>query len=1768
MTVEKSSTTTEITTPGPVTYDYLVTNTGNTSLNALALVDDNADAAPVCAATVLTVAPDAGSSTTCTATYTVTQADIDNNGSPTAGSGSVFNNVTASTTEADDAVDDLSIPITADPNFTASKTQTSAKSPVDTAGDVITYDVVLVNDGMVSLTGVVVNDTLPDGTIITLSGQVETGGTGISDDGIFDVGETWTFATEYTVTQADVDAGLDLVNTISVVTDETTADGDAPLVESEVTPVDGDPNFTASKTQTSAKSPVDSAGDVITYDVVLFNDGMVSLNDPVVTDVQPDGAVIILTGEVETGGTGDNTNGILDVGETWTYMTSYLVTQSDIDAGLDLINVISVETNETIADGDDPVADNALTPVDGDPNFTAVKTQTSAKSPVDSAGDVITYDVVLFNDGMVSLSNPVVTDIQPDGAVIILTSEVETGGTGDNTNGILDVGETWTYMTSYTVTQEDVNDGLDLTNAISVETDETTADGDLPLTDTAVTPVDGDPNFTISKTQTSLKSPVDTAGDIISYDVVLFNDGMVDLNSPEVTDTLPDGSVTILSGEVETGGSGINNDGILDVGETWTYTTSYTVTPDDLDLGVDLINLVSAVTNETIADGDDPLTAMATTPTQQLPSLSVDKTQSSGPNPATTIGDVLDYTITIVNTGNVTLTGVVPTDTLPDGSVGSLSAVVETLTSDNIFESGETWTYTISYTVTAADLSNGDDLVNSVSVVTTEVPGPTIDTATTPVFVPSLLVAKSIAGVPIELGDGVYQVTYNFVIENNGNVDMTNLQLEDDLNAMINTPNINGATVANPLVTYLSGTVVTPNPGYTGTGVNTLLTGTDNYPVDATTELSLSFEFTPDRYFGPFNNIAEVSGVDPMGAIETDSSENAVAPSAALPGEDIASPTPFELDIVPTTPITLGWINITDNLNGSATIEWQTATEVANAGFNILVLNNSGDWVQANESMISSQGDSTSAQNYRYLSAIVGEKFMLVDISVTGVEVKHGPFDLNQSSGIFVTPKVIQWDQIQQESDAKQLQREEQRRQELQDRLSRPQSSNGASKFMQSLAASLLSIIIPTANAVDLVSFEVESAGLYQVTHQDLLTAGLDLTGIELSRLGLQEAGILWPMDKRQSGDMFTSSTRLLFPARGLDSLYSGVNKYTLVLDEGSLDIARDATDIPGNNIALAYSYLAEARYAPQNFYSQLSPESDDSWYADALNSINEPALKSVSLTVDGYVAPLSFGGGFGAQIKRQATQNPLLEVNLWGGSALPGNGVTDPDHQVLVELNGQSVADIQFDGLTLETTHAPLASVIEGTNVVDISVPNSQGYAYDLIRLDHVSLRYPRSFEAQANALVFESDWDKFRVSNLSSNNARVVRLDENNHAFYMTERGDGDCTSGCVYFGGDASANNRYFVATNAGLKTPEITPAVDGSNLLTTPANFIIIAHPDFIDTSSQALEGYAAEISGQYGSVDLVDVETIYAAYSGGVVDAYAIKDFISDAYADRGTRHILLVGGDNYDYQDFTNSGAKSFIPSIYQPISNNVKAVPSDSSYVLVDDDLAPDLTITRLPVRTTADLDNLIAKRHNYLARRYQDKVLMAADEVDNSNYSFKADSLGLIADHFQSNDVDEVYLDDTTVEAARAQLIDAFNGGVSFASYFGHSSTDRWSISSILSGDDVASLDNAQSPAVVAQWGCWNTFYASPEHDSMAHRFLLEGPQGAVTVMGASSFTEADAEKRMAEYLSANLQQGMSIGDAVLDAKQKIFAETPYQLDVLLGWAVLGFDDMTVFE
>jgi len=317
----------------------------------------------------------------------------------------------------------------------------------------------------------------------------------------------------------------------------------------------------------------------------------------------------------------------------------------------------------------------------------------------------------------------------------------------------------------------------------------------------------------------------------------------------------------------------------------------------------------------------------------------------------------------------------------------------------------------------------------------------------------------------------------------------------------------------------------------------------------------------------------------------------------------------------------------------------------------------------------------------------------------------------------------------------------------------------------------------------------------------------------------------------------------------------------------------------------------------------------------------------------------------------------------------------------------------------------------------------------------------------------------------------------------------------------------------------------------------------------------------------GSAKVVDVEAIYAQFGHHVFDPTSIRDYIRHAVTNMGTEYVVLVGGDIYDYRNFENDDATSFIPSIYAAAGNSITFAPVDAKYVDLDNDNVPDLPIGRLPVRTTSQLAMLLNKRDAYLNRSYAGTALLVADKYDEvQQYDFKNDANSIEAQYLDNFTVESAYVDDLGVRGARTKLTNEINQGVSLAAFFGHSSTNQWSFDGLLTGNDAARLNNVGKPTVVTQWGCWNTYYVSPNEDSMGHRFMMEGEQGAVAVMGASTLTNANSERKLASLVFARLANGERLGDAVTNAKQEYAVDNPNDLDVLLGWTILGLPDLLV--
>jgi uncharacterized repeat protein (TIGR01451 family) len=215
----------------------------------------------------------------------------------------------------------------------------------------------------------------------------------------------------------------------------------------------------------------------------------------------------------------------------------------------------------------------------------------------------------------------------------------------------------------------------------------------------------------VSMTTSNGASSSQTDGlDVITYQYVVDNTGNVTLSGVTLTDAGPtfDGNAATNALSAITRISGDTNaNNQLEPTETWTYTATYVLAQADVDNSAGVTN---GVANAVVAVANDPqgtpavqdtgtvLTATATIPA--TPSLTIDKTaDTAGP---LTVGQVINYTYLVTNTGNVTITGVNVTETAFNGT--GTPVPTPTTVGSTTLAPGGTLTYTASYTVTQADI--------------------------------------------------------------------------------------------------------------------------------------------------------------------------------------------------------------------------------------------------------------------------------------------------------------------------------------------------------------------------------------------------------------------------------------------------------------------------------------------------------------------------------------------------------------------------------------------------------------------------------------------------------------------------------------------------------------------------------------------------------------------------------------------------------------------------------------------------------------------------------------------------------------------------------------------------------------------------------------------------------------------------------------------------------------------------------------------------------
>jgi hypothetical protein len=827
------------------------------------------------------------------------------------------------------------------------------------------------------------------------------------------------------------------------------------------------------------------------------------------------------------------------------------------------------------------------------------------------------------------------------------------------------------------------------------------------------------------------------------------------------------------------------------------------------------------------------------------------------------------------------------------------------------------------------------------------------------------------------------------------------------------------------------------------------------------------------------------------------------------------------------TPVTLAYFRAERN-GANVKFDWSTATETGNVGFNLYV-EDAGQVSLVNPELIFSAAiDSLEPQHYALSAKVAGNIFYVEDVSILGQTKRHGPFNLGQSYGERPVVEKVDTAAIVAEAKQKAAARQAELRKDLKVPAVVLQAPAGGSWKAQ------------LANTINL---KVNQTGIQRVTYEMLRDAGLDLSNVPLPKITVLNRGQMVPVHVEARGK-FGPGSYIEFYGEALDTLYTDTNIYTVQVVQTSADRIKQENATPNPRSQASAYYMETLTVNNQRAYLN-TPLGEDPWYDTWMWVTTSPMSWDVSFDITGLVP-----NGLPLELK----------VTVWGGNSIDE---ISPDHHVLVSLNGVQVADQTFDGLREQVISAtvPAGVVREGKNTLTLTLPGDTGASYDVVYFDRLSLSYPRAFKAENGRLTFMAAGEAFTVSNLPNKDVLVYRLDESGPVRLtgVQVRAVGQGYS--VTFAGQREAST--YLVTTADVAYKPVLEAVRTPTGLETRAEFLIISHPQFID----GLAPLVAVRRAEGLTVNVVNVEDLYAKYTYGIFDPQAIKDHIKYAASSQGARYVLLVGGDTYDYRNFTGKGGISFIPSFYVPTHEVAPWTPSDPFFADVNGDNLPDLAIGRFPVRTQAELNAMVSKTLAYASKTYGRTAVFASDLYDPAGVSFKDINLGLASQLPSGWTVEGIHMDDLTLAQARQRLLAAMNRGAAVVTYSGHTHTARWSFSSLFTTANASALKNTGRPFVAVQWGCWNVYHYNPTQTVMVQSLLFADNRGAAAVLGSTSWATSGSQQKLGELFAPRLSQpGMRLGEALQQAKASLAKTNPELLDVLLGWTLMGDPTMVI--
>jgi hypothetical protein len=856
-----------------------------------------------------------------------------------------------------------------------------------------------------------------------------------------------------------------------------------------------------------------------------------------------------------------------------------------------------------------------------------------------------------------------------------------------------------------------------------------------------------------------------------------------------------------------------------------------------------------------------------------------------------------------------------------------------------------------------------------------------------------------------------------------------------------------------------------------------------------------------------------------------------------------------------TTPVTLSKAQVSQR-GRKTSFEWETASETFHLGFHLWGETPTG-WEQLNRRLILGAGiDTATTQRYKRRVTLDRRqqnemsRFGISTVDNTGFEEFYGPFELGAEYGEEANNEAVNWSKARTEYEQNMLTRGFVKKNGRWKKVSQ--------KAKRRLARKQLGVDSSVLN------LEFETSGIHAVSAQRILQELPIWAGVPLDEIAITLNGDAVFRDIVSEDDYFDNADQIVMNVikpNGADAIYLKNYVYQIRLDASR---ARGVSHFETKNLGSAGTHIGSTQNSGMVSITATSDklysagiDADKPWYDHRLLSRGSPS--SAVYTID-FRNPID------------TSRKTMIDFTLFGGLDLPGDV---NDHHVAIPVNGTTIEDISFDGLTRYTQRVelPAGLVTQFDNRVAVTVIGDTGLIADLVLVGEVTLSAPEFLTNELSSDFFVSQGlARYQVSVNNPAKTLVYAYTKNGLITRVKPTRKGQHLLFETLPGADTLRSDlKFSVKEVLNLPQPQNIELAEIEHQHTDIGELLIVAHPNFI---GEELASYAQFKRDNGYTVTIVDWLKLVATYGYGNNSPQALNNFLAlalpaEARRDENINNVLIVGGHSYDYLNILDDNIVNFIPTHYRKVSL-FNFTPSDNAFADLNHDQLPDIAIGRWPVRTQADLELIIKKSLDWQANRdaspYQHALLISqANDSSNLNFTKQLDQhIGIPLSRLNKiESVSKISMQalsdsgaDNPIQAARDIIQRQIDGGLELLSFAGHGSYGSWGFQGVVNTDFVKNLSNQGKPTLVMPLACYTTNYEHPSVNTLAHQWLFAGDKGAVAIHGASVLGEYRNNAVFSERYINQMPSSKTVGEAIFKAKNEMANSN----QLLHNWAYLG--------